>query len=202
FGTARIYINKKSGSVVANCHKIPAKEFNHKILSVDEIVDKYNLLINKLLQLNANLKIVFTVSPIRHWKDGAQGNQLSKSILFVAIHEIIKNNPACTYFPAYEIMMDDLRDYRFYEADMLHPNQMAVDYIWDKFSEIYLDEKAKKLLPEIMNIINALNHKPFNTNTNEFKKFIENNLKIINSIKEKHPEIDFQKEINYFKSFV
>ncbi|MFC2136544.1 GSCFA domain-containing protein [Bacteroidota bacterium] len=202
FGTARVYRHKKTGEIVSNCHKIPSIEFEHELLSVEEIIQIYETLIEKLNSQNTNLKIIFTVSPIRHWKGGARGNQISKSILILAIEELLKKYNNCTYFPGYEIMMDDLRDYRFYEPDMLHPNQVAIDYIWDKFSNAFIEEKSKVYFSEISKIVNALNHKPLNPETEEFKKFIENTQEKIKSILKRNPNLNFQKELDYFDQFV
>ncbi|MCL2649692.1 MAG: GSCFA domain-containing protein [Candidatus Azobacteroides sp.] len=171
FGTAFVYTLKSTGAIVANCHKLPEKTFNRNRLSVSEIVEDWKVLINLLQQYNPELKIVFTVSPIRHWKDGAHENQLSKSTLLLAIDELIKQNNGCYYFPSYEIMMDDLRDYRFYADDMLHPSDLAVDYIWEKFSHSFFDKKTVELIEEWLKIQQALAHKPFNPDSEEYKNF-------------------------------
>ena len=202
FGTARVYRYKKSNKIVSNCHKIPAKEFDHELLSIENIVDIYEKIIKKLNSLNNALHIIFTVSPIRHWKDGAYGNQISKSILLLAIKELISKFNNCNYFPGYEIMMDDLRDYRFYEPDMLHPNQVAVDYIWEKFSNTYIDEKSRSVFPDIQKIINAYNHKPSNPELKAFKEFINSTIQKINTIQNGFPKLNFKKELQYFNKFV
>ena len=202
FGTARVYRYKKTDKIVSNCHKIPTKEFNHELLSVENIVDIYEILINELNSLNSKMQIICTVSPIRHWKDGAHGNQVSKSILIQAIEEIIRKYNNCYYFPGYEIMMDDLRDYRFYEADMLHPNQIAVDYIWEIFSNTYIDEKSKSIFPDIQKIINAYNHKPLNPESKDFKEFIDATVQKINTIQKKFSNLNFKKELEYLNQFV
>ena len=128
-GTAKVYEQSESNTVVANCHKTPNNQFAHTMLSAEKIVSLFKTTLNHLLKFNPNIKILFTVSPIRHWKDGAIENQLSKSTLFLATHQLIKDCENAFYFPAYEIMMDDLRDYRFYGYDMLHPSTLAIDYI-------------------------------------------------------------------------
>ncbi len=122
FGTARVYKLKKSGLIVSNCHKIPSEQFESILLTVDEIVAAWNAQLDKLKLLFPALKVIFTISPVRHWKDGAHGNQISKSVLFVALNELQKHKSSPEYFPAYELLMDDLRDYRFYGDDMLHPS--------------------------------------------------------------------------------
>ena len=133
-GTARIYRFKKSGIVVSNCHKIPSALFEPELLTVSEIVALWTSLLEKLFSLFPKLRIVFTISPVRHWKDGAHGNQVSKSILFLAVEELLNHSVKPQYFPAYELLMDDLRDYRYYNDDMLHPSTIAIDYLWDAFS--------------------------------------------------------------------
>lgn len=201
FGTARVYRLKQTNSVVANCHKIPAKEFEHQLMSVDEIVNVWMVLIDKLLAQNNNLRIIFTVSPIRHWKDGAEGNQLSKATLIVAVHKLIAKYPNnAFYFPSYEIMMDDLRDYRFYDDDMLHPSSKAIEYIWSKFESTFLDKESKELLAKINRIKQAIGHRPFNPSTSEHQRFINQTIVSINEIKSKHKQINFDDEIEILKS--
>ena len=172
FGTAFVYTLKKTGAVVSNCHKLPEKNFNRKRLRVNEIVDDWRNLINLLQQYNPELKILFTVSPIRHWKDGAHENQLSKSTLLLAIDELLKQFSHCYYFPSYEIMMDELRDYRFYAADMLHPSDLAIDYIWEKFSLAFFEKKTLDLIDEWTKIRQALDHKPFDPDSEQYKNFL------------------------------
>lgn len=157
FGTARVYeYNKK---IVANCHKVEQSKFTKRILTTHEIVEQYKELIDKLQQVYKNVRIIFTLSPIRHLRDGFVENQLSKSILHVAIHELVKLYKHIEYFPAYEIQMDDLRDYRFYKEDMIHLTEQAIDYVWQKFSDCYFTEESLKLI-ENFNKLNALkNHK-------------------------------------------
>lgn len=203
FGTARVYYQKENGQPVANCHKIPAREFDNRLLSVTEIVTIWSELIVKLLERRPNLKIIFTISPVRHWKDGAIGNQQSKSILNVAVHELIHNFQSnAFYFPAFEILMDDLRDYRFYADDMLHPSTSAVEYIWAKFKNALIDSKSKTLIADIEKIMFAVNHRPFNPNTPEHRAFVENTLKLIGRIKQSVPSIDFSDEEKFLKEFL
>jgi len=195
FGTARVYYLKTTSEPVANCHKTPANEFENRLLSIDEIIDNWSEVFDQLLRLKPDLKIIFTVSPVRHWKDGAVGNQLSKSILHVAIHQLVGKYPNnAFYFPAYEILMDDLRDYRFYSDDMLHPSKFAIEYIWERFRESLLDIRTIALISEIDKILQAVNHRPFNPNTTEHKTFIKKILEKIQKVNADHPGIDFEKE--------
>ena len=200
FGTARVYKLKGCGEVVSNCHKVPAVEFENKLLAVDEVVEIWSNLISMLLGLNPSLKLVLTVSPIRHWKDGAPGNQLSKSTLIVAVHRLVEMySDNVFYFPSYELMMDDLRDYRFYDDDMLHPSPKAIEYIWSKFSRVLIDDDSMKLAAQIQKIIQAAGHRPFNTDTLEHKRFVDKILKSIQDIKLIHPSINFEREIAILK---
>jgi len=200
FGTSWIYKFIELGKVVSNCHKIPAKEFERLKLGVEDIFVEWANLINRLNELNKNLKIIFTVSPVRHWKDGAIENQLSKSTLIIAIHQLKEKFKNVDYFPAYEIMMDDLRDYRFYADDMLHPSNMAIDYIWEQFEQTYFDNKTLDICKEVEKIILAKKHRPLNPNTLNHKKFIENQIKSIQEIELKYPFIKFDSERLFFES--
>jgi hypothetical protein len=179
---------------------VPAVEFEHKHLTVDEVVEIWSNLISMLLRLNPSLKFILTVSPIRHWKDGAIGNQLSKSTLIVAVHRLVEiYSDKVFYFPGYELMMDDLRDYRFYDDDMLHPSPKAIEYIWNKFSRALVDNDSMKLAAQIQKIIQAAGHRPFNPNTLEHKRFVDKILKAIQDIKLIHPSLNFEREIAILK---
>jgi GSCFA family len=198
FGTARIYKLKKADLIVSNCHKIPADQFESQMLTVDEILAFWTEQLDKLYLNFPHLKIVFTISPVRHWKNGAHGNQVSKSVLFVAVEELLKHKTAPQYFPAYELVMDDLRDYRFYSDDMLHPSGSAVNYIWEAFTECYLDNDTINTWKDVIKITKAFNHR-FNTDSDIKKKdFAERILKQIAVIKLKMPTIDLSMEEDYF----
>ena len=198
FGTSRVYKLKKSNLVVSNCHKIPSEQFETKMLTVDEIVTLWTEQIDKLHLLFPRIQIVFTISPVRHWKDGAHGNQVSKSVLFVALEELLKHKTYSKYFPAYELVMDDLRDYRFYSEDMFHPSISAVNYIWEAFSECYLDNVTINRWKEVVKITKALSHRFNNDSDIKKKNFAENMLKQISEIKLKIPTIDLSIEEDYF----
>ena len=177
FGTARVFEDKKSGRVVSNCHKLPASDFIRRRLTVEEIVNDYNELIIKLKSVCPTINIIFSVSPIRHWKDGAHENNISKSILIMAIDELQKQHDNVYYFPAYEIQMDELRDYRFYASDMLHPSEVAVDYIWSRFSETYFTDRTIQLKKRIEQFVADRAHRPFQPDSIEYKKFLLNTEK-------------------------
>lgn len=200
FGTARVYHYRKTGLPVANCHKIPAKEFTHTLLSVSEIVTLWSELINKLIAGKPNLRLIFTVSPVRHWKDGAVGNQISKSTLLLAVSQLVERFPnQVFYFPSYELMMDDLRDYRFYNDDMLHPSPLAISYIWERFKHSLVSDDTHPLMNEIEKIQQAVNHRPFDTNTNEFRKFVADSLHRIDKVKSEKPSINLSNEVDMLK---
>jgi hypothetical protein len=198
FGSAFVYMYKKTRSVVSNCHKIPEKEFIQYMLKIEDIIYYWKETIKLLKKLNPELKIILTVSPIRYLKYGAEQNQLSKATLIMLSHILKHEFEFVEYFPAYEIMLDDLRDYRFYQKDMIHPNEAAIDYIWDKFCEIYMGEDTVKILKKIEKLLLAKNHRPRNPGSEAHKNFIQAQLKLIKEIKSENPLLNFQEEINYF----
>lgn len=199
FGTAYAFNLKDREKVVANCHKQPSNIFDRYKLSVSEIVFSWTKLIEESLRINPDLKILFTVSPIRHWKDGAHNNQLSKAVLLLAIDELMNKFSNLYYFPSYEIVLDELRDYRFYAEDMIHPNDVAIQYIWDIFTATYLDEETRKLCVEWQNISRAIGHRPFNEETEEHKQFLKQTLLKVKSLRNKYPYFDCEKELSLLK---
>lgn len=199
FGTAWVYRHCESKHVVSNCHKIPAREFVRERLSVEQIVDRYKKLLSLIWAVNPELRVVFTVSPIRHWKDGAIENQRSKATLLLAVDQLQQEfKSRCAYFPSYEIVMDELRDYRFYAADMLHMSEVAVDYIYDKFQQALVEEESKKIAEKVLKIRSAVQHKPFNTNTEVFVKFLEQSLQKTLDLEKQFPYLNLKLEKNYF----
>lgn len=180
-GSAWVYFLKSTGDVVSNCHKFQNSIFDRTLISVETIVNELFEVLTLLLQHNPKLKIIFTVSPVRHWKDGANGNQLSKASLLLAISALQKKMPQISYFPAYELVIDDLRDYRFYADDLLHPNTQAVEYIYEKFAACYFSKQTNELNEEILSIERGKAHKPFNPNTENHQLFLQKlNTKIEN----------------------
>lgn len=191
-GTSWIYRNIESGEIVANCHKVPQKIFSKELLPVDVIEKSIQNTIDLIVSLNPNINFIFTISPVRHIKDGFTENQLSKSHLFTALHKTINYKPSTiNYFPSYEIMMDELRDYRFYTEDMLHPNQVAIDYIWHKFSENYVSEKSISIMQEVSEIQKSLRHRSFNPESDQHQKFLSRLHQKIILLEEKQPSIKF-----------
>ena len=195
YGTSWIYRNIESDQIVANCHKVPQKQFLKELLSVDIIEKSIQNTINLIQTFNPDINFIFTISPVRHIKDGFAENQLSKSHLFAALHQVLKthNSKFIThnYFPSYEIMMDELRDYRFYTEDMLHPNPVAIYYIWHKFSENYIAEDAILMMKEVDEIQKSLRHRSFNPESEQHQKFLAKLQQRINLLGEKLPHIRF-----------
>jgi hypothetical protein len=185
-------------SVVANCHKVPTDKFNKRLLAADEIKEVLQGTLAKIFSFNPGAQVIFTISPVRHLRDGFVENNRSKSALIQAVHQLAEADERLFYFPAYELVIDDLRDYRFYAEDMVHPNYAATNYVWDKFITTCIDEPSQGLMKEI-NIINAAkNHKPFNPLSEQHKNFLLNNLGRVQQLEKKYSYIDFDAEKKYF----
>ena len=202
FGTSRVYRWKETGKIVSNCHKIPASYFSHELLGVEEITDIWKKWLDTLHKLYPHLKTVFTISPVRHWKDGAHGNQVSKSTLFLAVEELLKHSSCPGYFPAYEIFMDELRDYRFYDADMLHPSDTATEYIWERFTSTFFDTRTLELWNEVSKISRSIAHRIQSGTADEMKTFARSMLSKINAVLVKEPGLDLEKEKVYFLEMI
>ncbi|MGB7392858.1 MAG: GSCFA domain-containing protein [Pricia sp.] len=211
-GTAWVYKHLDSGGIVANCHKVPQKEFSKELLPIAEIAASLRRSIQLMQSVNPNVLIIFTLSPVHHLKDGFIQNQRSKAHLISAVHQVMqdlgtssdraadqtnseltepKTNGLPVYFPSYEIIMDELRDYRFYERDMLHPNQLAIDYIWEKFRHVWISKDAQPTMEKVEEIRKGLRHLPFHPESEQhltFRKSLE--TKIFN-LKAQYPFMDF-----------
>lgn len=174
FGTAWVYKLAESEKIVANCHKLPSTKFIRERLGANEISETYSELITNLHAINPKLNIIFTVSPVRHWKDGPTENNISKGILLQAVQEIVSAHSQTYYFPAYEILLDELRDYRFYAPDMLHPSEVAVDYIFDAFTKVYFNAETLNCFKQVKQVQTGLAHRPQHTESAEFKTFKAN----------------------------
>jgi len=201
-GTSFVYRFLESGKIVSNCHKIPQKSFEHFRLNSDEISSSLNNIIQIIDKINSSARCIFTVSPVRHWKNGAHENQLSKSLLLTAIDALLDRYPQHSYFPAYELLMDDLRDYRYYESDMLHPNNQAVDYILNKFGSAYFNEECIELNKKVEALYQAREHRPRNPNASQYKIFLQSRLKTIEELSTAHPYLDLLEYREYFKKFI
>ena len=194
WGTAWVYRYTRENIVVSNCHKIPSQEFERSRLSVEDIVKEYLVLIGRLREINPGLRILFTVSPIRHWKDGAHGNQLSKATLLLAIDRLREELQHVYYFPAYEIVLDELRDYRFYADDMLHMSGFTVDYIWERFLYSFISPEVLGLMNQIGRVNKGVAHRPFDPQSEEYHRLGTKMLAEIAMISRSYPMIDFSEE--------
>jgi len=193
-GTAWAYRNIETNQVVANCHKVPQKQFKKELLTVEEIRKSLENIIKLISSINPNANFIFTVSPVRHIKDGFVENQVSKANLISAIYQQLQTDHCkliTEYFPSYEIMMDELRDYRFYAEDMLHPNPVAIDYIWERFSETNISRESYSIMEEIKSIQKGLTHRPFNPKAESHIKFEEKLAEKITNLVSKYSFIKF-----------
>lgn len=197
-GSAWVY-QLAEGTVVANCHKVPTDKFHKRLLPVEEVLAVLDNMIYRLFQFNPGLRILFTISPVRHLRDGFVENNRSKAVLIQAIHHLVEKFDRLFYFPAYELIIDDLRDYRFYAEDMVHPNYLATSYVWEKFLESCLDEESRKFIREIGPINAALAHKPFQPDSNAHKMFRQKQVEKLQQLQIAYPFLDFEKDIAFFR---
>ena len=186
------------GGVVANCHKVPTDKFIKKLLTPTEVETAFKAVVEKIIAFNPSIKIIFTISPVRHLRDGFVENNRSKSALIQAIHQLVDGHDNLFYFPAYELVIDDLRDYRFYAEDMVHPNYAATNYVWEKFILSAIDEPSQLLMKEINQLNAAISHKPINNTSAAHKKFLQVNLEKLVLLKLRFPYVDFSVEQAYF----
>ena len=195
-GTAIVYRLKATGEVVANCHKVPQHEFERRMAPVADMVQQLNQMLDALHAFNPGLKVIFTVSPIRHIADGLDTNSLSKAALRVAIHEVIsRHSEWCDYFPAFEIMMDDLRDYRFYASDMVHPSDVAVEYIWQAFQATYLDDRSALAVSRCERVHKRLQHRPMSANHETVDRFNADTASVVRNLIKEYPYLASNPEL-------
>ncbi len=199
-GTANVFVKKATGKIVANCHKLPNNEFVKKRLSVAEIVLLLQPTLEKLKSRNPDLEVILTVSPVRHLKDGIIENQRSKATLLLAIEELVDQLAFVHYFPAYELVIDDLRDYRFFEKDMAHPNELAIHYIWEYFQQTYFAEETFTIFKKINKIVQASKHRPFHRETSAHQQFVNKQLKNITALEKQYPFLSLKKEQEIFQA--
>lgn len=191
-GTSWVYRHHESNQVVANCHKVPQKAFGKELLSAEQSANSLKTIVSLIQSINPNCKFIFTVSPVRHIKDGFVENQVSKANLLLAVYNVVnQQSSSINYFASYEIMMDELRDYRFYMEDMLHPSSIAIDYIWIKFFENFVAESEFSIMQQVSDIQKALHHRPFNSNSESHKKFLSNLQRKIDILAKQLPHISF-----------
>ncbi len=186
-GTASVYTHLPEGKVVANCHKLPADTFARRRLKVEEIVSEYRLLLHTMKQQLPEVQIIFTVSPIRHWKDGAHENNLSKATLLIAVDKLQEEFDNVEYFPAYELLLDELRDYRYYASDMIHPSQTAIHYIWERFIKSHCPPDTLRQMEEIRRLMTDLSHRPLHPDSAAYRQFAAHTVARKRELEEKYP---------------
>ena len=196
-GSAFVY-ELENGRQVANCHKVPTDQFRKKLLSIEETLSALDNLIHRLFIFNPGLKIIFTISPVRHLRDGFVENNRSKSVLIQSTHRLVEKFEKLYYFPAYELVIDDLRDYRFYAEDMVHPNYLATDYVWEKFRQACIEPQAGSLFAELDRINLARRHKPFHPETEQHQRFLRKTIEKIQDLKKLYPYLDLGEEERWF----
>jgi lysophospholipase L1-like esterase len=190
-GTAWVYRFIETDQIVANCHKVPQKKFLKELLSVEAIAESLDAMVTLIREINPKANFIFTVSPVRHLKDGFVENQRSKAHLIAAIHQLVEPRNRVFYFPSYEIMMDELRDYRFYAEDMIHPNTTAIQYIWERFVESWISESALPIMKQVDSIQKRKLHKPFNPDSEKHQQFLERLSEDIEALKKTLPNAAF-----------
>ena len=189
-GSAWVYEYEGIG-VVANCHKIPNKQFTKRLLSVKEILSAFEQIIDEL----KDFEVVFTVSPVRHAKDGLHENNLSKATLLLAINNLVEQQSNFHYFPTYELVIDELRDYRFFKDDLVHPTELAVNFVWEKFMNCFFDGATQSLIEEIQKIKQAATHKPYHFESAQHQQFVKKQIGLMNDLSKKHNYLNFKAEI-------
>ncbi len=195
-GTAWVYRKMETNTIVANCHKVPQKKFSKELLSVAEIQNSLENTIRSIQSENKEVQFILTVSPVRHLKDGFVENQRSKAHLITAIHQLIGSSNFAThtsYFESYELMIDELRDYRFYASDMIHPNETAIDYIWEQFSKVWVDQKTYPVMEKVDNIQKGLEHRAFNPHSEQHGVFLKSLEKKIAYLQQEYPFMEFSR---------
>ena len=197
-GSAFSYELAENNRPVANCHKAPANWFRRRLLTTEDVLTALDNMVHRLRFYNPNLKILFTISPVRHLREGMIENNRSKAVLIQAVHHLVDKFEGLFYFPAYELVIDDLRDYRFYAEDMVHPNYQATEYVWKKLMESCMDAETQDLIKELRQIELSYKHRPFNPNTRQHKKFLQDQLKRATDLQKSHPYLDLSKELLYF----
>lgn len=199
-GSSFVYKLKEEHRFVANCHKAPAQWFDKYLLPIDEQIATLDNTMHQLFHANPKLKIIFTISPVRHLRDGVVENNRSKARLLETVHHLVNKFDHLFYFPAYELVIDVLRDYRFYDIDLAHPNYAATQFVMEKFSDYAFQEPTLELMKEIRQIVTAKNHKPFHPGSNQHQQFLKQHLEKARAVAEAHPQLDLSQELSFFKA--
>lgn len=198
-GSAHAYTLQSTGSIVGNCHKIPAAAFTKRMLTTQEIISALDNTMHRLFFRNRKVRILFTISPVRYARDGVIENNLSKAILLQAVHHMVNKFDRLFYFPAYELVIDDLRDYRFYKEDLVHPNEMAVNYVWEHFATSCVSEEARRLLPIVSEINRAMLHRPFNPESAKHQQFLQTYAGKTQKLMKEYPFLRLETALKYFQ---
>ncbi|MES2645259.1 MAG: GSCFA domain-containing protein [Bacteroidota bacterium] len=189
------------GAVAANCHKIPAQHFNHRLMQYSEVESHLSKAVSSIQQFNAAANIIFTISPVRHYREGLVENNRSKALLHTAVHAMEQQFVQVSYFPSYELVIDDLRDYRFYAEDMVHPNYQATNYVWEKFTEAAIDEESRGIMKQLLSIHHAKNHKPIHAGSKQHQQFLQSMLAKVRQLSAQYPFLDLENERAYFENY-
>lgn len=203
-GSAWVYmltenaLNYKHGTVAANNHKAPADWFSKKLLTTEDVLRVLDNMIHRLFHFNPNIQLIFTISPVRHLREGMIENNKSKAVLIQAVHHLVEKFERLYYFPAYELVIDDLRDYRFYAEDLVHPNFHATQYVWEKFVDACMPDETKNLMKEIAAVNLAVQHKPFNPSTTIHQQFLKTCQERTKVLQQLHPYINWDTELDFF----
>jgi hypothetical protein len=198
-GSAYTYTLASGNQVVGNCHKVPSASFHKKLLSPPDAISALDNLMHRLFFRNRKVKILFTISPVRYARDGVVENNLSKAVLIQTVHHLVNKFDRLYYFPAYELVIDDLRDYRFYKEDLVHPNELAVNYVWDHFTASCVSEEGRRLLPLVAEINRARQHRPFNPSSSQHQQFLQTYARKTKQLMEEHPFLRLEEELSYFE---
>ena len=197
-GSAWVY-QLEDGRVVANCHKVPADRFRKNLMPVEDVLSALDNMIHRLFLFNSGLNILFTISPVRHLRDGFVENNRSKAVLIQSVHHLVNKFSRLHYFPAYELVIDDLRDYRFYAEDMAHPNYLATDYVWQKFREACIDEPSRQFMKEIASVNAALSHKPLFPDSRAHRSFRRKMFEKVLALKQAYPFVNLDQDLESFR---
>lgn len=200
FGAAFVFEHIGQRCIVANCHKVPASQFRRYRLDKEKIVADWLPFLQELKEEKPDLRVIASVSPVRHLRDGLVENQRSKATLLLALDELCRRLDFVHYFPAYELLLDDLRDYRFFDRDLSHPNALAIDYIWDFFQDTYFDASTQGIMDQVIKILASRAHRPLHPGSDAHRQFVKQQLEKIDNLQRAYPFLDFAEEIEYFEN--